>query len=162
VGPCPQLLQGELLDPSTCVSAALEQRLSLISSRACREIAHGICSFPSVISKSTRLPSQRARDGDVIQLKNAIAGPPSYTWCGIIIIYVVLGEDGREFIQIQVLGQESIELIRQRSQERFSRRTALRDEAEPSRLDPVHHHARRIASRSADPRVRDQAEPRGA
>src|ERR1700693_3835414 len=60
-------------------SAVLKQRLSLIASKAAREIAHGICSFPSVISKSTRLPSQRGSEGDVIQLKNGIAAtPPKY------------------------------------------------------------------------------------
>jgi hypothetical protein len=46
-------------------SAALKQRDPLMSSRAAREIAHGIWSFPSVISKRIRLPSQRGRDGEV-------------------------------------------------------------------------------------------------
>jgi len=54
-------------------SAALKQRLSLISSRAAREIAHWICSFPSAISKNTRVPSQWGREGDVVLLDSVMA-----------------------------------------------------------------------------------------
>jgi hypothetical protein len=58
-------------------SADLMQRLSLIASRAAREIAQEIRSFPSLISKTTRLPSQRGRDGVVIQLKRVMVITPS-------------------------------------------------------------------------------------
>ena len=58
-------------------SADLKQRLSLIASRAAREIAQEIRSLPSQISKITRLPSQRGRDGVVIQLKCVMTITPS-------------------------------------------------------------------------------------
>jgi hypothetical protein len=55
-------------------SADLKQRLPPIASRAAREIAQEIIRpFPSLISKITRLPSQRGRDGVVIQLKRVMA-----------------------------------------------------------------------------------------
>lgn len=61
-------------DPSR--SADLKQRLSLIASKAALEIAQEIRSFPSLISKITRLPSQRGRDGVVMQLKRVMAITP--------------------------------------------------------------------------------------
>ena len=114
----------------------MKQRLSLICSRAAREIAHGTCSFPSVISKSIRLPSQRGRDGDVDQLKSVMAVTPfTYALCSHY-------DFRRINYKWQIIRsntsarQEFIELSRLCSEGRFARRTALRDETEQSPLDP--------------------------